>query len=584
MKRLIAIISILLSIIGICSIFLIPIELWQFKGFVATVDLYNIEINNQHFENVNELNLFLYVLWLMGGLLYFFSNYRELRLLRFTISFIFIYKLIAFPMRIYGTYVFLNAPPNEKNTFEYIYILIAGYFIYQILFLYGTYQSLIFLKKSKPIQLIEKINSNTTSSYPLEANRWQRFLNFTIDTIVWYSLYLSHYELFKRFVFFQDTIDTWESNDEIHYIPILILISSRWLYYTIFELLFRATPAKMLSETSVLNSMGAAATSAQILKRNILRLVPFNSLTFLFGYDLHDSNSNTKIYREERTGASGVIYLMLVPTLIVVCFSIYFGIKKYDSLKDIAWQKEIFKERLKTIHNNLDHISKNDIIVLNSYGETKNKRYTLKVIAVNGNQINCQLNNPEHYISTDREILERYNTKINSTNHIVLNRVDLEKAIIQRYENLPCGHFTASLTHKLKQLNLMKTKEAFFIDTILSLDQPMLHFDLSLVSANFLGLTITNYGIPSEITAIESNDKEVKWELDNCNLPVEIPNVLRKLNNSSVHPFEIIIKGEKEAINTIDFTISVRDSLGITHQYQVSGEEKNFNALIKELK
>lgn len=584
MKRLIAIISILLSIIGICSIFLIPIELWQLKGFVATVDLYNIEINNRHFENVNELNLFLYVLWLIGSLLYFFSNYSELRLLRFTISFVFIYKLIAFPMRIYGTYVFLNAPPNEKNTFEYIYLLITFYFIYQILFLFALFKSLIFLKKSKPIQLIEKINQNTSSSFPLEANRWQRFLNFTIDTIIWYSLYLSHYELFKRFFFYQDKLDTWENTNKIHYLPILIMIGSRWLYYMIFELLFRSTPAKMLSETYVLNSLGEAATRPQILKRNLLRLIPFNSATFLFGYDLHDKKSNTKVFREERTGASGVIYLMLIPTLFVVCFSIYFGIKKYDSLKDIAWQKEIFKERQKTIQNNLNSISKNDIIVLNSYGETENTRYTLKVVAVYGNQINCLYNSPEHHISTDREILERYNTKLKSTNLIVLNRSDLEKTILKRYEDLPCGHFTASLTQKLKEVNLMKTNEAYFVDTILSLDQPMLHFDLSLVSANFLGLNITNYGIPSEITAIESNDKEVKWGLDNCNLPVEIPNVLRKLNNSSVHPFEIIIKGEKEAINTIDFTISVRDSLGNTHKYQVSGEEKNFNALIKELK
>ena len=587
MKRAVAFISILLSIIGICSVFLVPLELWQLKGFVSTVDLYNLEIDNKHFENVNVFNLFIYVLWLMGALFYWFSHFREVRILRFVIAFIFMFKLIALPMRFYGTYVFLNGPPNEKNTFEYIHALIFVYFCYQFFFLYSSYRTLLFLKKDKPLQYTEKISGQSVHNAPIEANHWQRFLNFTIDLAIWFLLYLSHYELFRRFVLINEDIVLWDHNHGIHYIPLIIILGSRWLYYTLFELIFRATPAKMLSETTVLSTTGATASVRQILYRNLLRMIPLNALTFLFGFNLHDRQSKTNDYKELRTGASGVRYLLLIPLLTLICLSLYSCIKRYDEAKENDWQEALFRERHNTIVHQLNSISVNDLIVLNSYAKDKNKKCILKVVNIRGNQIDCRYDKIEIGTPSDREILERYSsfdTYRNGSHSITFNKSDLQKALLNDYTQLPYGHTVGIVTKKLQQLNLMHTNEGYFVDNILSLDQPMLHFDIALYSNEYIGLSVSNYGIPSEITALKSNDPEVKWEMDNCNLPVEIPNILRKLNSGSVHPYEIIVKGEKEALKKIDFTISIKDSLGCNHDYRIMGEEENFEPLIKEVK
>jgi uncharacterized RDD family membrane protein YckC len=587
MKKAVAFISILLSLIGICSVFLVPLELWQLKGFVATVDLYNLEINNKHFENVNVFNLFIYVLWLLGALFYWCSKFREVRLLRFIFAFIFMFKLIALPMRVYGTYVFLNAPPNEKNTFEYIYPLIAVYFIYQLFFLFYSYRTLLFLKKYKPLQWTEKITEQSVYNAPIIANRWQRFLNFTIDSVIWYLLYLSHYELFRRFVLINENIVLWDHNQGIHYLPLAIIIGSRWMYYTLFELIFRATPAKLLSETTVLSNDGSKASTSQIIYRNLIRMIPLNALSFLFGFDFHDKQSKTNDYKELRTGASGVRYLLLIPLLTLICLSLYSCIKRYDESQETAWKEVLFQERHNSIVNRLNSISTNDLIVLNTYTSTNIKKCVLKVQRVRGNQIDCTYDKIEFNSTSDREILERYSAFESykcGSNRITFQKSDLQKAILSHYDQLPTGNTMAMVSKKLEQLNLMHTNEGYFIDIILSLDQPMLHFDIALYNNEFIGLNITNYGIPSEITAIKSNDPDVKWSMDNCNLPVEIPNILRKLNRGSVHPYEVIVKGEKEALKKIDFTISIKDSLGRNLDYRVMAEEENFDPLIKEVR
>lgn len=70
-----------------------------------------------------------------------------------------------------------------------------------------------------------------------------------------------------------------------------------FLYYFIFEGFFQMTPAKFITKSIVVNRDGSKPSFGTIGIRSVLRLVPFEVLTFL-GKDstgLHDSGSKTYV-------------------------------------------------------------------------------------------------------------------------------------------------------------------------------------------------------------------------------------------------------------------------------------------------
>ena len=70
-----------------------------------------------------------------------------------------------------------------------------------------------------------------------------------------------------------------------------------FLYYFIFEGFFQMTPAKFITKSIVVNRDGSKPSFGKIGIRSILRLVPFEALSF-FGKDsfgLHDSGSKTYV-------------------------------------------------------------------------------------------------------------------------------------------------------------------------------------------------------------------------------------------------------------------------------------------------
>lgn len=76
-----------------------------------------------------------------------------------------------------------------------------------------------------------------------------------------------------------------------------------FLYYSFFEILYRRTPGKFLTNTSVTNTGNTNVTNTGntkpsvpvILLRTMLRLIPFEFLSFLFSANWHDRLSNTRV-------------------------------------------------------------------------------------------------------------------------------------------------------------------------------------------------------------------------------------------------------------------------------------------------
>ncbi len=73
------------------------------------------------------------------------------------------------------------------------------------------------------------------------------------------------------------------------------------LYYFMFEAMYGRTPGKMLTKTEVVNTDNSRPGTLRIFVRTLLRLNPFDGVSYLFGgeHGTHDQLSGTRV-RETR--------------------------------------------------------------------------------------------------------------------------------------------------------------------------------------------------------------------------------------------------------------------------------------------
>ncbi|WP_298761257.1 RDD family protein [uncultured Psychroserpens sp.] len=109
-----------------------------------------------------------------------------------------------------------------------------------------------------------------------------RLVNYIIDMLVVYLLF---------FVF---TI--FENSHGVNY---LAFYSIMFTYYFLFELITNQTLGKMITKTKVIYNDGSKPHAIRILVRSISRVLPFDALSYMFGYELgmHDLFSSTKLIK-----------------------------------------------------------------------------------------------------------------------------------------------------------------------------------------------------------------------------------------------------------------------------------------------
>lgn len=73
-----------------------------------------------------------------------------------------------------------------------------------------------------------------------------------------------------------------------------------FLYYLIMETFFRQTIGKIITKTEVVKKDGTKAKFLNILIRSMLRIIPIDSISYLFGTErgFHDIGSSRKIIRK----------------------------------------------------------------------------------------------------------------------------------------------------------------------------------------------------------------------------------------------------------------------------------------------
>lgn len=119
-------------------------------------------------------------------------------------------------------------------------------------------------------------------SHSFDAEVGDRLLHYVIDVISINAI-LSFGFLFGWLS------ENWTST--------LIALSFSLIYYFVAEFYFGRTVGKLFTKCEVVNLNDGKASFGQILLRSILRFIPLEPLSFVFGGNWHDRWSHTKVVK-----------------------------------------------------------------------------------------------------------------------------------------------------------------------------------------------------------------------------------------------------------------------------------------------
>jgi hypothetical protein len=127
-----------------------------------------------------------------------------------------------------------------------------------------------------------------------QVGQASRLLHLVVDTFVHYSITILLYILAIQF-FPSYSRDV----DFIQFMAIFLFFVAFFGYYTLMEYLFQKTVGKFLTKTKVVTKEGEKPGFSHIFIRTVLRLVPFDNVTFMTGTNgFHDVYSKTMVVKD----------------------------------------------------------------------------------------------------------------------------------------------------------------------------------------------------------------------------------------------------------------------------------------------
>jgi len=265
-----------------------------------------IAIDESSYFSFTYLNYIFYLFFLVGVILYWHSKQKEKRILKFSYSIIFIFSFLSLFNRI--KYLF------KAEEFKPLYIV---FFMKIILIIYLCYIILKYWKKKEKYIKIEKLQLIDYRKFKYKRTiTFNRFVHFSIDTFLIFSIFSNYVRrLPKEWIRFLEN----EFGNDISRFLLFTIFST--IYYVFFEAIFKTTPAKYLTNSSIVSLKNSPLKFENILGRTLARRIPFNSFSFFGKLGWHDMASNTTVVQLEKdTDAKkyDIIISIIVITIIVL--------------------------------------------------------------------------------------------------------------------------------------------------------------------------------------------------------------------------------------------------------------------------
>jgi uncharacterized RDD family membrane protein YckC len=240
------------------------------------------------------VNYALYVMLLLGAIIYAVSKEREARLVRFIFSAIFISNVV---MLIWSVLYTLFKFKYYTNLAVDIPLTI----FYKLITLGWIYLAFLVLKTFEQTTGLEVQTTQygaESSSVLSLAGFWQRLFHAVIDGLIIGLILYAKIEGLMLMPGIKQILASMEQLIGPKFSLIVVIFVVRTLYYLCFEGILASTPAKYLTYTRLVTNDGEKPAFKTVLIRTLCRSVPFNSLSFLLGSGWHDRWSDTAVVKE----------------------------------------------------------------------------------------------------------------------------------------------------------------------------------------------------------------------------------------------------------------------------------------------
>ncbi|WP_456437313.1 RDD family protein [Psychroserpens sp.] len=272
------------------------------------IDIFNVEIylDERSFVTWCYLDLVFYILFLIAAIVYNFSKYKELKVLKFCFSLMFLFSILSIMFQLHRL-VF---------DFENTSLLSIVYFAKAIFMFYVCYFYLMTWKSQRVYIDTEKMSLPDFKTFTLKRAEWyQRLLHYLLDMFLILCI-------FSKYIFefyFGALIESLSDMVGERFAASIVFFIFSTFYFLVFEGFFKSTPAKYLSQTSVVNLKNEAVSFANILGRTLCRRIPFDVFSFFGKIGWHDSLAYSTVANHEKEPSKyKSIYIVYIILLIVL--------------------------------------------------------------------------------------------------------------------------------------------------------------------------------------------------------------------------------------------------------------------------
>ncbi|WP_051662688.1 RDD family protein [Flavobacterium sp. KJJ] len=538
--------SLLYSILNVFDVGLISrIELFRVDGYVW--------------------QMFFNLVLLIGGLTYYITKEKETRILRFMFSALFIQYILFFILRIYSFFTIILKSFDWK-----LYLSFFTGTVVVIFVLYFVYKSLLYLNKLKELDYETFVYTESTEISYFNVNNWVRLLHLILDSFIFFLIAFQFLFFLARVPFFGIYMQEIGGGYNERTLIIVLSVVFRTIFYFSFESLFGGTPAKFLTESRVVDSSGLKPSASSILKRTLIRSIPFNGVSFLFGANWHDSYSETQVCKEKTTGVVGSFYFLLIPLFVISFYSMNFVGDLYVKSMIYKDGEMTFQENNAKIVTGLKTLSPNSVLVLKNISNDATETKFLKVENISNSEIEFSVLKLQKNITyQNNSIQKQFELAKDTLQKIKINKRDLQKLVLNSFEQSP--EYYEDDKEEFTGIAGNAVLKGEYINRIIELNSPdLVVFGVNVDSSN-ITLQLQNQGIPAEVESIVSSNGKIDWiKHEYYPKPFSMFGAIELRGVGDVEDYEV--------------NVTVNDSLYRKFTYKISSTSDPRKATIKLIK
>lgn len=576
MHKKIAVAGVVIALIGLYAEFALsdPFSGDMFshylRSFFSSLNLGFLDGNRFYRpDDFNYINVFFYSLLLSGGIISLISK-KETRLIRY------VFSMILLSRAVMVISIIFSLPFSYKWVImSFNWAIMLGYMVWHLLWIWLCWSILKYYKNTREIAVIKKQYGEVEQDIISEASRWQRFFNFIADFLTFVFIFMPILESLIRSDIAVSILQPLEEMAGERFALYTVCAVFQFIYYSAFEGFLQASPGKLLTETRVVSDSGQKPAMRSIFLRTIVRFVPFEAFSMLFGRGWHDNWSDTYVVKEKREGVAGGWYFFIFPAFILLGIGAFFGYHTYREYQSEKYFRDKFEKKVESLTNALDHLTTSHVITIktNSGGLAY-----LKVEKVAPESITFAIIElRSRYDASQNKQMEMERTFTGEKDGLAtvrLTRKELLEGILKEYAEANnyggYAHGTADLLKNGNRCSITEIEEWFAPNITLD------HIEARQASTDLktFSIYLKNKGWKAELSKIDDKGANYEWSPP---LPAAI--------TASQYGQGLTLYTTVEDIDNFEADVTFKDSLNRIQVFTITGSGPNFrDAEMKRIK